>query len=583
MPVITFEEFKELSRDTKILNDLDSNVHLILNTVPETDENKERLDSFKGYLNAIRALSDPNASDDTIKKSLNKLDDFKAFLEKKDLNEESNFDKLKKDIPSFFDTILPYIENASKTLGLQVGYKFKTVVPKSIEKEDRNINIAGNISADKYIEKIRDNEFKVFNPNRLNDVELDEFADRILHIMAARQLANSDRGKVAKLKAAVLDPADIDDRVEEMKQDPAFQSFIAKIKNDPDSYKKAFLAGQATPGHGGKLDDMFKEHMLNLPPGFLPNTKLHERYMPTAKARIESIKKQLENRDRFNRELERAETAFLNTEDNNPKKRYYEWLRNSLEEYTNSFKRLEIPVCEVVALRNLVHAEIGKKESLDKKIPTFEEDTLRRDSNQIADPSTEHTYISNHSAHIMELLLKGHGGNMAEDFRSYVNNLDENERTPGLREFALANSILTRDENLRKKAKTLSAAIKKETDAGKKKELLDEGKVLFAEYLILCAKCTNPQTGKISFSLQLKDCPWGKINELHKKGVEFDDESLNSIKKFNEKDITFLLDRMKIDDMENMISPIRIKMYDASRRKPVVEPNAGNNGPKIGK
>ncbi len=582
MPVITFEEFKELSRDTKILNDLDSNVHLILNTVPETDENKERLDSFKGYLNAIRALSDPNASDDTIKKSLNKLDDFKAFLEKKDLNEESNFDKLKKDIPSFFDTILPYIENASKTLGLQVGYKFKTVVPKSIEKEDRNINIAGNISADKYIEKIRDNEFKVFNPNRLNDVELDEFADRILHIMAARQLANSDRGKVAKLKAAVLDPADIDDRVEEMKQDPAFQSFIAKIKNDPDSYKKAFLAGQATPGHGGKLDDMFKEHMLNLPPGFLPNTKLHERYMPTAKARIESIKKQLENRDRFNRELERAETAFLNTEDNNPKKRYYEWLRNSLEEYTNSFKRLEIPVCEVVALRNLVHAEIGKKESLDKKIPTFEEDTLRRDSNQIADPSTEHTYISNHSAHIMELLLKGHGGNMAEDFRSYVNNLDENERTPGLREFALANSILTRDENLRKKAKTLSAAIKKETDAGKKKELLDEGKVLFAEYLILCAKCTNPQTGKISFSLQLKDCPWGKINELHKKGVEFDDESLNSIKKFNEKDITFLLDRMKIDDMENMISPIRIKMYDASRRKPVVEPNAGNNGPKIG-
>ena len=583
MPVITFEKFKELNHDTKILDALNSNVHIFLNSVPETDENKERLDSFKGYLDAIRALSDPNASDDTIKNSLNKLDGFKAFLEKKDINDESNFDKLKKDIPSFFDVILLYIENASKTLDLQVGYKVKTAVLKTEIKEDRYKNQVGNIRADKYIEKIRDNEFKEFNPNRLNDLELDKFADRILHIMAARQLANSDRGKVAKLKAATLDPSDIDDRVEEMKEDPAFQSFIAKIKHDPDSYKKAFLAGQATPGHGGKLDDMFKAHMLNLPPGYMPNTKLHERYLPTAKARIESIKKQVENRDRFNREYERAEASYFNSEGNQLKTRYYEWLRNSLEEYTNSLRKLEIPVCEVVALRNLVHAEYGKKESLDKKIPAFEEDTLKKDATQITDSSVEHTYISNHSAHIRGLLLKGHGGDMTEDFRSYVNNLDEKERTPGLREFALANTILTRDNKLRKKAKTLSAAIKKEMDAGKKKELMDEGKVLIAEYLILCAKATHPQTGKISFSLQLKDCPWGKINELHKNGVEFDDEALNNIKKFNEKDVTYLLDQMQNQDMERMVDPIRTQMYDASIRKPVVEQKAGNNGLKIGK
>ena len=580
MPVITFEKFKELSRDTKVLDDLNSNVHILLNTVPETDENKERIDSLKGYLAAMRALSDPNASDDTIRNSLNLLDGFKAFLEVKDINEESNFDKLKKDIPGYFDTLLLYIENASKTLELQVGYKFE--VPKFEEKkEERYNNVVGNITADKYIEKIRDNEFKEFNPNRLNDVELDKFADRILHIMAARQLANSDRGKVAKLKAATLDPADIDERVDEMREDPAFQSFIAKIKYDPDSYKKAFLAGQATPGHGGKLDDMFKEHMLNLPPGFMPNTKLHERYLPTAKARIESIKKQVENRDRFIREYERAEANYLNAEGDHLKTRYYEWLRNSLEEYTNSLKRLEIPVCEVVALRNMVHAEHGKKETLDKKIPAFEEDTLKRDATQITDSSVEHTYISNHSATVMGLLLKGHGGDMTEDFRSYVDRVDVKERTPGLREFALANTILTREEELKIKAKSLSASIKKETDAEKKKELMDEGKVLIAEYLILCAKATNPKTGKTSVFLQFKDCPWGKINELHKNGVEFSDESFNNIKKFNEKDLTYLLDKMQRLDMDFMVGPIRSKMYEAGRR-PVVEPKAENNGPKIG-
>lgn len=583
MPVITFEEFKELSRDKVFLDGLHGNILVLMNNVKKTDENPERIGRFRYYLNAIQALSDPDASEDTIRKNLNILDGFKEFLEKKDINDESNFDKLKKDFPSYFDLVLLYIENASKSLGLQIGYKLQKVSLQTEVKEDNHEIAPVNITADKYIEKIRDNEFKEFNPNRLNDVELDKFADRILHIMAARQLANSDRGKVAKLKAAVLDPADIDERVDEMREDPAFQSFIAKIKYDPDSYKKAFLAGQATPGHGGKLDDMFKEHMLNLPPGFMPNTKLHERYLPTAKARIESIQKQVENRDRFIREYERAEANYLNAEGDHLKTRYYEWLRNSLEEYTNSLKRLEIPVCEVVALRNMVHAEHGKKETLDKKIPAFEEDTLKRDATQITDSSVEHTYISNHSATVRGLLLKGHGGDMTEDFRSYVDRVDVKERTPGLREFALANTILTREEELKIKAKSLSASIKKETDAEKKKELMDEGKVLIAEYLILCAKATNPKTGKTSVFLQFKDCPWGKINELHKNGVEFSDESFNNIKKFNEKDLTDLLDKMQKQDMDRMVGPIQSTMYTASRRKPVVEAKAGNNGPKIGK
>lgn len=583
MPVITFEKFKELSRDPKYLDDLKSNVLTFVNSARITDENRERMESLKGYLEAIDALSDPDASDETIKQNLKKLEGFNEFLEEKDINDESNFDKLKKDMPSLFDTVLVYIENISRALGLQISFTVKNTLSNPIGKEERYIDLQGKISADKYIERIRDNEFKVFNPNRLSDEELDEFGDRILHIMAARQLANSDRGKVAKLKAAKLDPKDINARVEEMKNDPAFQSFVAKIKYDPDSYKKAFLAGQATPGHGGKLDDMFKEHMLNLPPGLMPNSKLHERYMPTAKARIESIQNQIKKKDSFVREYERAGDSLSRAEGNELKTRYYGWLHGSLQEYTYSLNRLEIPVCEVVALRNLVHAEYGKKESLDKKIPAFEEDTLKRDSARISDSSNEHKYISNHSEHVKALLLTGHGGDMAEDFRSFANNIDLKEQTPGLVEFAWTNSIVTRDAELRKKAKSLSEAIKKETDADKKKELIDEGKVLIAEYVILSAKATNPKDGKISFSLTLKDCPWGKIDELHKKGVEFDDESLNSIKKFNEKDVTSLLDRMHNGSMELMISPIQSAMYTASRRKPVVEAKAGNNGPKIGK
>ena len=91
----------------------------------------------------------------------------------------------------------------------------------------------------------------------------------------------------------------------------------------------------------------------------------------------------------------------------------------------------------------------------------------------------------------------------------------------------------------------------------------------------------KPKTGQVSFSLQFRDCPWGKINELHEKGLEYDDESLKGIKKFNDKDVTYLLDKMGRVGMELVVGSIKDKMIEVSYRKPKPEPKVENNGPKI--
>lgn len=132
------------------------------------------------------------------------------------------------------------------------------------------------------------------------------------------------------------------------------QQVEKKLNDDPKAMEKAVSAAKS--GHGGALDDLFRKHVKELPAGSLSNNPLLARYMPTVKERIE-------------------------------------FLQTHLPEDTGKVDKY---VAEIIALRNLVHAERGKKSSLDKPIPTDPESSLQVNAKSLwANGSLQHLITHN--------------------------------------------------------------------------------------------------------------------------------------------------------------------------------------------
>lgn len=75
-------------------------------------------------------------------------------------------------------------------------------------------------------------------------------------IFAARMIANSDRGSKEKLVNTIVDPNEVNALADKLNQDDIFCDFVKD---------HAATMDEITHGHGGRLEDAFKEYIKNLP------------------------------------------------------------------------------------------------------------------------------------------------------------------------------------------------------------------------------------------------------------------------------------------------------------------------------
>ena len=584
MPVIELAKLNTIKKEhpelIKEINDFLQDLEGFADKIEE--DYPQIADEIETYKTAFRGMLDPEKHDIIVNQYLLTVNSFKDFIAYEEEGRLSNYEIFMK----YLDTNDKRRHFARFCEILELGVDFQ---PEDIQFEDDNVVENEDPKADKdvvkmedpkadnvkelenakpkktyvkqslevainYIEDIRDNQFKDAAED-FSSQEIDKHIDNVFRIMAARQLADSDRGSSAKLKKAVFTGDEVEMRVDEMKRDPMFKQFLEDVKLDRNLYNKLIKAASSKSGHGGKLDDIYKEYVKNLPARNLYNTRINERYMPTVKERIEILQNKAKN------------------EKNLP----------------------EEAAAEIVVLRNLSRAEIGKAKTLDKKIPCFEKDTLCYESTKLSrngyfkDSFGKNTVATG-------LLLKGHGGDMLQFLRDHFDEAVENQKRkeagtiedmqdrisqnmlePGAIEAqqkeweedkAFTKSILEENlvganlDRLKNEAKELSKDLKaviknekdlKELDAenpernkpGKvsaqytemKKQLVEQGKLLIGEYLILIGKAWNSNLDTTDVSKFKLEVPGEELDKLYSLKENYNKDFSKFFEKFEAGDI----------------------------------------------
>lgn len=229
----------------------------------------------------------------------------------------------------------------------------------------------------------------------------------VAELFATRGAVGAVRGKKDSLKKKI-DPAALNARVEALKNSQTFRDFL-DVEQNPNLIADI---GTAREGHGGKLEDKFREFVLDQEQiqGDVP-----EEYMPTALKRTEALQKKL------------RETDFAVPDDND--------------------RKLSM-MAELLGARAAVEAVRGKKESLDKKLNAA---VLAEKVKTFCDDPTFQVFATDLNSGAMEAAQKGHGGALEDKFREYVLKLKElPEKLPA----GYTPTALDRIEALQKKIKS---------------------------------------------------------------------------------------------------------------------------------
>ncbi|MBR0133343.1 MAG: hypothetical protein IJM14_09735 [Lachnospiraceae bacterium] len=357
------------------------------------EDTKKCLEGVKKYHSAINSLynnTDSAITDEVRDADIKRLKDMQGFLE--DGFYQTNFKKIidaaAKNNPNFkadtienkfnkgiesFEKTMKFGLDTSKATAIKPEYK---AIHDKREKERAALEKAKNTryKASTWIENMK----PLFDKKNIAETRKQEgYPEKLFaKIMAARLIAESDRGYVDKLDSTKISQYNLEKKTEEILKKPGMLSdFFTKMKNDPKMLAKAEKA--AATGHGGGLDDMFKDYLKKLPAGELQNDKLFERYMPTAKARIEALQTQAKG-----------------------------LLAKNVQPYECA--------AEILALRNMVKAERKEKSSLDVKIPT-DGRNLAEDVKKMAKNDFFKQVAGSKSA--MDQIGSGHGGAMINEQR----------------------------------------------------------------------------------------------------------------------------------------------------------------------
>ena len=223
-------------------------------------------------------------------------------------------------------------------------------------------------------------------------------------LMATRGAVEAVRSKAKSLNKPV-DPVILAQEREKLTKSAAFQSFIQ------DDTLSAEVRTAALDGHGGALEDKFKEYVTNL--NVLPDD-LPARYMPTALERTEALQKKIKA-EGFPEE-ENAADVYL----------------------------------ELMAARDAVDAKRSKADTL--KVP-IDAARLKEAKDKWSKCETFRAFVEDPDSGAREAALAGHGGALEDKFKEYIKDMDVlPEDVPE----EMLPTALERNEALQAKLKTMN-------------------------------------------------------------------------------------------------------------------------------
>ena len=295
-------------------------------------------------------------------------------------------------------------------------------------------------------------------------------------IFAARILSDSVRGKKDTLDE-FFNRNQLDALADSLMDNRDFNDFINEnYLDDEPEYKKLHRAESklASAGtHGGFIEDEFKKFLLKKKPGELENSPELARYMPTARERIEELKRQVrKNPD----DLELQEAA----------------------------------AAEIIAIRNACKVERKSGYGLDKPIPPAEEgkriDTHVRKLTQnnivsevLRDDDTRRELLSRNS----------HGGALMIRVRNeYDSQVEPENRRADIVSVLNKNTVGERLQELREEAREINEKLHS-PKAIERTAAMEKSKSVLGEYMTLVTHAKNPQ------GLQ-KDVPWKEADSVVK-------------------------------------------------------------------
>ena len=581
--MITFEEFEQKIKkdDPNLNNAYFINISRGLAAAAKELRNKNNTalaDVTEKYANAAAHLQGFPVSEEDIEAGYEGLKGFADFLS---LGEPSNYSKIVEAMPDetrkAFELSMMrvsdgleleldpeglkgpsrehYVEDdsASETSEYQSDMEVSFNIAEAFAEEtipaykplqnDDLVSLPGTMSAAAYIENIKDHGFPVKNPSVLEPQDKNLYIDRFIRIMAARELADSDRGHAAKLNSHRLTAQDVDDRATQMKKDPTFRAFIKTLESDTKKLKSAISA--ATSGHGGGIDDMFKDFIKKQSACKLRNDNILKRYMPNAKERLEILQGQYKTYKNSFKELRTVDNKLRALRGvNDPAA--IDKLRAKkikLERNLQDYDPGEV-AAEMITLRSLIKADKGKKASLDKTIPVSAgKDNLSKNSKVLADNEGVRHILTSRA--VTDLINTGHGGNMMAEARTLANNTLNKKDLKAEFRILNANTIETRLKTIENEAGELSNKLYlARTNNQLTGDLMKDAKKLLGEYMMLDGKTRSNDPGKAEKDLLLTDTPWGEIETMKKK----DPESNPSFRE--------LFQDLASDDMEDLLSDL---------------------------
>ena len=203
---------------------------------------------------------------------------------------------------------------------------------------------------------------------------------RCTELMATRDSVGAKRNN-SKTLEPLINAQEFTKSYEKWSKCQTFQSFL-------ENESEKALAG-AKQGHGGALSDAFKEHVLDLDhiPGDVP-----EDHMPNADKRLESLK-----------------AKFKAAE-------YYD---------SSDERKLELAV-EVMATREAVNAERNSPKTLEKPVNA---ETLQEKVEKWKNCKTFTDFVKAQPDKVQAGASAGHGGQLGDNFKQYLINVDVLDKT----------------------------------------------------------------------------------------------------------------------------------------------------------
>ena len=330
--------------------------------------------------------------------------------------------------------------------------------------------------------KIEANQRSGFN-SVLDHQDLQKITTRILAIRMVADAKRHDSNSLGK----GLTEAEIREAEQNLLRNPHYKEFLRGTGKYSDTFDK--LHANILEGHGGRVEDVFRNYLKELPAGELDNSDpALQHFMPTAAERIEALQEQAK--------AKRKEKRFPARE-----------------------------AAEIVVLRNLVHAEKGKKSSLQKPIPTT--GSLQNDVDSLYQDNR--FYLATDHKKVYDAMVAGHGGGLIEQVYKvdeyvrakvdYVNSLAPNGHQESAEFTDSALTVLqanTRGGRMRELQAEAAAVAQQIDDAAEeeKPELIRKTKEIMAEYQIHQEACMN-KSGQFLPNARKKleeEVPWESVD-----------------------------------------------------------------------